>query len=169
MCAQDGVRGVLEGLASRYADEFSTHYQDVFDHLDNLRMDAWTQLINRVKNPVLTEETGPRPSSPGRCQHQQPRPDDDDDDSQGDGRASPSHLTRHSSSHTSSHSSSPEHRIFDDQPIYIPGRYNVSTSYISLDPHLWRLSLGLLPPFMNLLRPGSWGRCQLSMPAGGGW
>ncbi|XP_069168435.1 uncharacterized protein [Procambarus clarkii] len=122
---QEGVRGVLEGLASRYADEFSTHYQDVFDHLDHLRMDAWTQLINRVKNPVVVAEEVVRPVSPTP-----PPPHDDarhhhhDDDDDG---SSPSHARRHSSSQTSSHSSSPEHRIYDDQPIYVPGRYNPSS------------------------------------------
>ncbi|XP_060525955.1 uncharacterized protein LOC132701787 isoform X2 [Cylas formicarius] len=34
---QDGERGYLEGLASRYADLFSTHYGDVLGHLDDLR------------------------------------------------------------------------------------------------------------------------------------
>ncbi|XP_019772734.2 uncharacterized protein LOC109546269 isoform X2 [Dendroctonus ponderosae] len=34
---QEGERGYLEGLASRYADLFSTHYGDVFGHLEDLR------------------------------------------------------------------------------------------------------------------------------------
>lgn len=34
---QDGERGYLEGLASRYADLFSTHYGDVLAHLEDLR------------------------------------------------------------------------------------------------------------------------------------
>ncbi|XP_050293131.1 uncharacterized protein LOC126733777 isoform X2 [Anthonomus grandis grandis] len=34
---QDGERGYLEGLASRYADLFSTHYGDVLGHLEDLR------------------------------------------------------------------------------------------------------------------------------------
>ncbi|KAH1012541.1 hypothetical protein HUJ05_011685 [Dendroctonus ponderosae] len=33
----EGERGYLEGLASRYADLFSTHYGDVFGHLEDLR------------------------------------------------------------------------------------------------------------------------------------
>lgn len=133
---QEGVRGVLEGLASRYADEFSTHYQDVFDHLDNLRMEAWNQLVNRIKTPQVTEDdpsgAQPQPPSPARSlqheplQHQQQQHDDDD---QADGAGSSSSQARqHSSSQTSSHSSSPEHRPYDDQPIYVPGRYNVSTT-----------------------------------------
>ncbi|XP_064114714.1 uncharacterized protein LOC135220969 isoform X4 [Macrobrachium nipponense] len=68
--SQDGVRGVLEGLASRYADEFNTHYQDVFDHLDKLRMEAWAQLVNRVKTPMLSatgDDHIQRPTSPSRA------------------------------------------------------------------------------------------------------
>ena len=37
---KDGSVGVLEGLASRYADQFTTHYQDVLDHLGQLRTEA---------------------------------------------------------------------------------------------------------------------------------
>lgn len=140
---QEGVRGVLEGLASRYADEFSTHYQDVFDHLDNLRMEAWNQLVNRIKTPQVTEDdpqsaAQPQPPSPARSlqheplQHHQQQHDDDD---QADGAGSSSSQARqHSSSQTSSHSSSPEHRPYDDQPIYVPGRYNVSTAIAATDP-----------------------------------
>lgn len=133
---------MLEGLASRYADEFSTHYQDVFDHLDNLRMEAWNQLVNRIKTPQVTEDdpsgAQPQPPSPARSlqleplQHQQQQHDDDD---QADGAGSSSSQARqHSSSQTSSHSSSPEHRPYDDQPIYVPGRYNVSTTIATTHP-----------------------------------
>ncbi|KAJ8917209.1 hypothetical protein NQ315_012701, partial [Exocentrus adspersus] len=38
---QDGERGYLEGLASRYADLFSTHYGDVLNYLEDLRRLEW--------------------------------------------------------------------------------------------------------------------------------
>ncbi|KAK7037722.1 hypothetical protein SK128_022224, partial [Halocaridina rubra] len=138
----DGVRGVLEGLASRYADEFNTHYQDVFDHLDKLRMEAWAQLVNRVKTPIITSgATGEdhhilhmRPVSPSRSlQHEHYPHTGHEDDEHGDGGGSSSSQPRHhSSSQASSHSSSPDHhhhhphhqRGYDDQPIYVPGKYN---------------------------------------------
>ncbi|XP_069949499.1 uncharacterized protein [Cherax quadricarinatus] len=92
-------------------------------------MEAWTQLINRVKNPIVTDETVGRPVSPSRSlQHHHHQPHHHNDDDQGDGAgSSPSQPRQHSSSQTSSHSSSPEHRVYDDQPIYVPGRYNPSS------------------------------------------
>ncbi|XP_068228607.1 uncharacterized protein [Palaemon carinicauda] len=151
--SQDGVRGVLEGLASRYADEFNTHYQDVFDHLDKLRMDAWAQLVNRVKTPMLSatgDDHIQRPTSPSRASLQLehfdlnlgwetdvqclynscllPQHGGHEEEEHGDGGGSSSSQPRqHSSSQTSSHSSSPDHRGYDDQPIYVPGRYNPSS------------------------------------------
>lgn len=50
---QDGERGYLEGLASRYADLFSTHYGDVLSHLEDLRRAEWTT------------ETERKPTTPG--------------------------------------------------------------------------------------------------------
>lgn len=50
---QDGERGYLEGLASRYADLFSTHYGDVLSHLEDLRRAEWAT------------ETERKPSTPG--------------------------------------------------------------------------------------------------------
>ncbi|KAK8401820.1 hypothetical protein O3P69_001133 [Scylla paramamosain] len=118
---QDGQRGVLEGLASRYADQFSTHYQDVFDHLDRLRLDAWNQLIKRVKNPEPPAPASPPPPDPGSPKHQE-------EVEGGGGAGSPPLQPRPpGSSHASSHSSSPDHRYYDDHPIYVPGRYNPSS------------------------------------------
>ncbi|XP_064114715.1 uncharacterized protein LOC135220969 isoform X5 [Macrobrachium nipponense] len=130
--SQDGVRGVLEGLASRYADEFNTHYQDVFDHLDKLRMEAWAQLVNRVKTPMLSatgDDHIQRPTSPSRAslQHEHYLGGHEEEEHGDGGGSSSSQPRQHSSSQTSSHSSSPDHRGYDDQPIYVPGRYNPSS------------------------------------------
>ncbi|XP_047509887.1 uncharacterized protein LOC125052882 isoform X4 [Pieris napi] len=45
----DGDRGYLEGLASRYADLFSTHYGDVLDHLEELRRHEWEEMSPRMR------------------------------------------------------------------------------------------------------------------------
>ncbi|CAK1598997.1 unnamed protein product [Parnassius mnemosyne] len=62
----DGDRGYLEGLASRYADLFSTHYGDVLDHLEELRRHEWDEMSPRMR--VLggpgTPQTPPT-ASPG--------------------------------------------------------------------------------------------------------
>ncbi|XP_037961715.2 uncharacterized protein LOC105381380 isoform X3 [Plutella xylostella] len=62
----DGDRGYLEGLASRYADLFSTHYGDVLDHLEELRRYEWEEMSPRMR--VLggpgTPQTPPS-ASPG--------------------------------------------------------------------------------------------------------
>ncbi|XP_028027246.1 uncharacterized protein LOC114240769 isoform X6 [Bombyx mandarina] len=62
----DGDRGYLEGLASRYADLFSTHYGDVLDHLEELRRHEWDEMSPRMR--VLggpgTPQTPPS-ASPG--------------------------------------------------------------------------------------------------------
>ncbi|XP_026330100.1 uncharacterized protein LOC113237735, partial [Hyposmocoma kahamanoa] len=62
----DGDRGYLEGLASRYADLFSTHYGDVLDHLEELRRHEWEEMSPRMR--VLggpgTPQTPPS-ASPG--------------------------------------------------------------------------------------------------------
>lgn len=76
---QDGERGYLEGLASRYADLFRTHYADVLDHLELLRRREWADMSPRIR--VL----GVGPDSP---------------------------TTQGHSLH---------------QPIYVPGKYSVST------------------------------------------
>lgn len=46
---QEGERGYLEGLASRYADLFSTHYVDVLAHLEDLRRIEWSETSVEVK------------------------------------------------------------------------------------------------------------------------
>lgn len=55
---QIGERGYLEGLASRYADLYNTHYRDILEHLDELRAAEWAELSPRI--------TLLAPSSPSR-------------------------------------------------------------------------------------------------------
>ncbi|XP_045766169.1 uncharacterized protein LOC123867896 isoform X5 [Maniola jurtina] len=59
----DGDRGYLEGLASRYADLFSTHYGDVLDHLEELRRHEWEEMSPRMR--VLGGTGTPPSASPG--------------------------------------------------------------------------------------------------------
>lgn len=61
VCLQEGERGYLEGLASRYADTFNTHYGDVLEHLEELRRREWAELSPRIR--VLGAGTG-GPSTP---------------------------------------------------------------------------------------------------------
>ena len=49
---QDGERGYLEGLASRYADLFSTHYGDVLNHLEDLRRRDWAEMSPKERIAV---------------------------------------------------------------------------------------------------------------------
>ncbi|XP_039749749.1 uncharacterized protein LOC120626328 isoform X3 [Pararge aegeria] len=62
----DGDRGYLEGLASRYADLFSTHYGDVLDHLEELRRHEWEEMSPRMRvlGGTGTPQTPPS-ASPG--------------------------------------------------------------------------------------------------------
>lgn len=60
---QDGERGYLEGLASRYADLFSTHYGDVLSHLEDLRRRDWAEMSPRERVAV-TPGTPPNNFSP---------------------------------------------------------------------------------------------------------
>ncbi|XP_050531650.1 SAM and SH3 domain-containing protein 1-like [Daktulosphaira vitifoliae] len=55
---QNGERGYLEGLASRYADLYNTHYRDILEYLDELRATDWAELSPRI--------TLLAPSSPSR-------------------------------------------------------------------------------------------------------
>lgn len=50
---QEGERGYLEGLASRYADLFRTHYGDVLEPLEELRRRE-TNASSRMPNTQLT-------------------------------------------------------------------------------------------------------------------
>lgn len=52
---QDGDRGYLEGLASRYADLFSTHYGDVLAHLEDLRKTEVAESMSR-NQPSITHQ-----------------------------------------------------------------------------------------------------------------
>nr|XP_018910500.1 PREDICTED: uncharacterized protein LOC109039472 isoform X1 [Bemisia tabaci] len=56
----DGQRGYLEGLASRYADMYKTHYRDVLEHLEDLRRRAWGVHLS----PSPRTPPGPAPRSP---------------------------------------------------------------------------------------------------------
>lgn len=71
LCSQDGERGYLEGLASRYADLFNTHYRDVLVHLEDLRRREWAELSPRIKilggAQTPTTPPGPAPNSPSRA------------------------------------------------------------------------------------------------------
>lgn len=60
---QDGERGYLEGLASRYADLFSTHYGDVLGHLEDLRRIEWAESSPRERS-AITPGTPPANYSP---------------------------------------------------------------------------------------------------------
>jgi hypothetical protein len=58
----------LEGLASRYADLFNTHYGDVLEHLEDLRRREWEDLSPRIRVLVDTTPGTPPPTdaySPG--------------------------------------------------------------------------------------------------------
>lgn len=64
---QDGERGYLEGLASRYADLFSTHYGDVLSHLEDLRRRDWAEMSPRDRiaiTPGTPQEYGPATGTP---------------------------------------------------------------------------------------------------------
>ena len=58
---QSGERGYLEGLASRYADLFNTHYGDVLEHLEDLRRREWEDMSPRIR--VLVGTTPGTPPS----------------------------------------------------------------------------------------------------------
>ncbi|KAJ3627359.1 hypothetical protein MTP99_014742 [Tenebrio molitor] len=60
---RDGERGYLEGLASRYADLFSTHYGDVLGHLEDLRRIEWAESSPRERS-AITPGTPPANYSP---------------------------------------------------------------------------------------------------------
>lgn len=51
----------MEGLASRYADLFNTHYGDVLEHLDDLRRREWEDMSPRIR--VLVGTTPGTPPS----------------------------------------------------------------------------------------------------------
>ncbi|XP_047736138.1 uncharacterized protein LOC108675848 [Hyalella azteca] len=138
----DGSRGVLEGLASRYADQFSTHYQDVLDHLEQLRTSA---VVSTHPAPVAGGDPGDiltpmnmggrvSMSSPGAVSC----------DAVGKTcSVTGGVVTSASSGQLSSLSSSPEHQSTShylpshfsstDRAIYVPGKYNPS-SCLYLNP-----------------------------------
>ncbi|XP_065351181.1 uncharacterized protein LOC135946752 isoform X2 [Cloeon dipterum] len=61
----NGERGYLEGLASRYADRFNTHYQDVLEHLEELRKYEWEDLSPRMRMGQSGASTPGTPPFPG--------------------------------------------------------------------------------------------------------
>lgn len=61
---QDGERGYLEGLASRYADTFNTHYGDVLEHLEELRRREWDEMSPRIR---VLGQTGTPDTSPSQA------------------------------------------------------------------------------------------------------
>ncbi|XP_069681271.1 uncharacterized protein [Periplaneta americana] len=96
-----GERGYLEGLASRYADLFNTHYGDVLEHLEDLRRREWEDLSPRIRVLVgTTPDTPPSdaytPSTTGPVGQ---------------------HTPQGHHGITTSHS----------QPIYVPGKYSPSS------------------------------------------
>lgn len=56
---QEGDRGYLEGLASRYADLFSTHYVDVLAHLEDLRRTEFNEMSNDGKERIANVVADP--------------------------------------------------------------------------------------------------------------
>ncbi|KAJ9582774.1 hypothetical protein L9F63_022885, partial [Diploptera punctata] len=94
---ESGERGYLEGLASRYADLFNTHYGDVLEHLEDLRRREWDELSPRIR--VLVGTTPDTPPS----------------DAYSPSTAGPVQQGMHGL--TTSHS----------QPIYVPGKYSPSS------------------------------------------
>lgn len=104
---QEGERGILEGLASRYADQFNTHFQDVLEHLEYLRCQEWNKLNATSKVRCL-----PSPHDNLYLQKVE---------------LSEQHRIGPWSPQSSS-SSSLDHN--DDYPIYVPGKYNVRIDFM---------------------------------------
>lgn len=63
----DGERGYLEGLASRYADLYRTHYADVLEHLELLRRREWADMSPRIR--VLGHDESPTTPHTPHGQH----------------------------------------------------------------------------------------------------
>ncbi|XP_044726527.1 uncharacterized protein LOC123290416 isoform X2 [Chrysoperla carnea] len=96
----DGERGYLEGLASRYADTFNTHYGDVLEHLEELRRREWDEMSPRMRVINNTGTPGTPPSSV-----------------MGIPVSGHSGISIGHGGLTTSHS----------QPIYVPGKYSPSS------------------------------------------
>ncbi|XP_022919887.2 uncharacterized protein [Onthophagus taurus] len=95
----DGERGYLEGLASRYADLFSTHYGDVLSHLEDLRRRDWAEMSPRDIRGVTAT-----PGTPPTNNYNHP--------TAGVAPTSSSHIGLTTS---------------QSQPIYVPGKYSPSS------------------------------------------
>ncbi|CAG9817953.1 unnamed protein product [Phaedon cochleariae] len=96
---EEGDRGYLEGLASRYADLFSTHYVDVLAHLDDLRRIEWVET-----SAAADERAAPLPA-PGTPPQQLPS------------RRSPTTMGGNGAAASSS----------SHQVVYAPGKYSPSS------------------------------------------
>lgn len=114
MLFQDGDRGYLEGLASRYADLFSTHYGDVLDHLEELRRHEWDEMSPRIRVLGANSGSSGGPGTPGTPPSGR---------SPGQGPATGPIAGHHGAPGTLTTSLS--------QPIYVPGKYSVIVSLIS--------------------------------------
>ena len=69
---QDGRTGYLNGLASRYADDVQTHYQDVLQQLEVLRQQAWQQVVEGDSRSGPGSPPTLAPPPPPMPQQQQP-------------------------------------------------------------------------------------------------
>lgn len=118
LSSQDGDRGYLEGLASRYADLFSTHYGDVLDHLEELRRREWDEMSPRIR--VLGTSTPGTPGTPGTPPGTQ-GPSGSSIGSAGERGPMSGHCGQMGGLTTSL-----------SQPIYVPGKYSVSIEYFTL-------------------------------------
>jgi len=110
---QDGQRGYLEGLASRYADQLKTHYGDVLEHLEKLWRREWAELSPRIR--VLS--VGHDGSSPSTSVT---TVEADVAAAAGAGAASGAVTD---SSEASGTGLTPS---VSQQPLYVPGKYSVS-------------------------------------------
>lgn len=104
-------------MASRYADHFNTHFQDVLDHLEFLRSQEWSKILSSKSKNMA-----------GSHSHLFPQ-------------KSEFAIDRKLElwSPRSSSSSSLDHN--DDYPVYVPGKYNVSLFDVNFEINQ---SLGLI-------------------------
>lgn len=113
-------------MASRYADQFSTHYQDVLELLDQLRLSALSAQPPRPPDPAP-----PAAEGGGVARVLATSPNSVPGDVKAGGI-----VTSVSSGQLSSLSSSPDHHSTahylpthyssTDGTLYVPGKYNVS-------------------------------------------
>jgi hypothetical protein len=95
-------------LASRYADRFNTHYQDVLEHLEELRRREWEELSPRMRVLPSAASTPGTPPFPG------PQ----------------ALLLTPVSAVASSSGAMGLPSSLSQQPIYTPGKYSVSLCFL---------------------------------------